>query len=95
MIITLLLLASLPLRNKKGWICGNAKAASHTSAKLPLQNEQESCAVLQSNYCDSAILVLQNCRTGSLFSKSLIKRSSQGVSLKKSVSPPVCEEVPQ
>ncbi len=95
MIISLLLLASLPLRNKKGWICGNAKAASYTSAKLPLQNEQESCAVLQSNHCDSAILVLQNCRTGSLFSKSLIKRSSQGVSLKKSVSLLLKAEVPR
>ena len=95
MIISILLLASLPLRNKKGWLCRNAKATSHISAKLPLQSEQASCVVLQSNYCGSANLVLQNCRTGSLFSKSLIKRSSQGVSLKKSVSPPVCEEVPQ
>ena len=76
MIISLLLLATLPLRNRSRGFCSTAKGNLRRSAISVLRKCQGFVAVLQRSHCKTALLVLQDGRTGSLSSKSVIKASS-------------------
>ena len=77
MIVTLLLLASLPLRNRTSWFCRPAKGNPDKSAKVGLVYRITEFADLQRILCQTATLALQNGRTGSVYSRSVIKESSQ------------------
>lgn len=93
MIISLLLLATLPLRNRSGWFCSVAKDSLHRSANQALRKRQAFGAVLQKSHCETATLALQDGRTGSISSRNIIKESIQGVSSEESMTMPLTVEV--
>ena len=95
MIISLLLLATLHLRNRSRGFCSTAKGNLRCSAISVLRKCQAFVAVLQRSHCKTALLVLQDGRTGSLSSKSVIKECDQRVFFKGSVSTPPTVEVVQ
>ena len=57
---------------------------------LPLQIGEGTFALLQRIYCITVKVVLQNGITGSLFSKSVIEKSFQKVSLERPLS--LCQQ---
>lgn len=73
--------------------CKYAKSSLGKVTKQPLRYCEASFAAVQSQYCREVILALQNGRTGSFSSKSVIKESHQGVSLEESASTPLTMEV--
>jgi hypothetical protein len=82
-----------PLLKTSGWFCGVAMCRLSLSADRALQDWQAIVAVLQKSLCTSAILALQNGRTGPLYSMSVISKSRQKVSLEGAVSTPLAVEV--
>ena len=93
MIVTLLLLASLSVRNRSGWFCRRAKVSPCKTANPVSHKGHTTFAIVQPNPCKAATSALQNGGTGSLSSKSVIKRSVQRVSSEQSASRLLAVEV--
>ena len=93
MSVVILWWTASPLPKTSGWFCGVATCRLSLSADRALQNWQAFVAVLQKSLCTTAILALQNGRTGPLYSRSVISKSRQKVSLEEAVSTPLAVEV--